>query len=320
MKRHLGAAAAAGIVLAVVGGAQAQSYPEKPITIVVGYSAGGFADTVTRILAEHMSTTLGQPVVVENRPGAASNVAALMVSQADPDGYTVLSTTTSLAINQTLYDGLQYSIDDLTAIAVPVAAPEVLAVHPQFPAQNLEDFLAYAGQNTVTYATAGVGSGSHIAAGYFFSNLADVNAIHVPFGGGAPAVGAVLGQQVGATAITIPAIVSQFDDEALTCIAVAAPERTPIAPQCPTYSEAGYDGFVAQSWVGLFVPAGTDTGVVAALGKAVNAAIADVTVAERLKALGNGIQAMEPEAAATFVADEVSSWRERVQALDLRIE
>src|SRR5690606_18218713 len=137
---------------------QAQSYPEKPITIVVGYSAGGFADTVTRILAEHMSTTLGQPVVVENRPGAASNVAALMVSQADPDGYTVLSTTTSLAINQTLYDGLQYSIDDLTAIAVPVAAPEVLAVHPQFPAQNLEDFLAYAGQNTVTYATAGVGS------------------------------------------------------------------------------------------------------------------------------------------------------------------
>lgn len=320
MKITLGAAATIGAIVMGTSAVQAQSYPDGPISIVVGYSAGGFADTVTRIIAERMSASLGQPVVVENQPGAASNVAALSVSRADPDGYTILATTTSVAINQTLYGSLEYSMDDLTPVAVPVAAPEVLAVHPEFPAQSMEEFLTYAGENAVTYATAGVGSGSHIAAGYFYSELAGVNAIHVPFGGGAPAVGAVLGQQVGATAITIPAIASQFESGGLHCLAVAAPERTPIAPDCPTYSEAGFDGFVAQSWVGFFVPAGTDPEIVATLNTTVNEVIADPAVAERLETLGNTIQTLDAAETADFVSGEVSSWRERVKALDLRIE
>lgn len=321
MSKILGVVAATiGTLVIGVGAVQAQSYPKGPISIVVGYSAGGFADTVTRIIAERMSAALGQPVVVENQPGAASNVAALSVSRANADGYTILATTTSVAINQTLYGSLEYSMDDLTSVAVPVAAPEVLAVHPEFPAQSLEEFLTYAASNAVTYATAGVGSGSHIAAGYFLSDLAGVEAIHVPFGGGAPAVGAVLGQQVGATAITIPAIAAQFQNDELNCLVVASPQRTPIAPDCPTYSESGLDDFVAQSWVGFFVPAGTDPEIVATLNKTVNEAIADPAVAERLETLGNTIQTLDAAETADFVSGEVLSWRERVKALDLRIE
>ncbi len=311
---------AACAVALTAGAAQAQSYPERPISMVVGYSAGGFADTVTRIIAEQLSKTLDQPVVVENQPGAASNVAALSVSQAKADGYTILATTTSVAINQTLYGSLEYSMNDLIAVAVPVAAPEVLAVHPDFPAQSLEEFLNYAKENTVTYATAGVGSGSHIAAGYFFSEQAGVKAIHVPFGGGAPAVGAVLGQQVGATAITIPGIASQFQSGDLNCLAVAAPKRAAIAPDCPTYPEAGFDGFVAQSWVGFFVPSGTDPEIVATLNSAVNDAIAEPVVAERLEGLGNSIQTLDPEKTAAFVSDEVASWGQRVKALGLQVD
>ncbi|UES60056.1 tripartite tricarboxylate transporter substrate binding protein (plasmid) [Roseibium aggregatum] len=320
MRKFLCVAATLGTMMTGIGTVEAQSYPEGPVSIVVGYSAGGFADTVTRIIAERMSASLGQPVVVENQPGAASNVAALAVSRVNADGYTILATTTSVAINQTLYGSLEYGMDDLIPVAVPVAAPEVLAVHPEFPAQSLAEFLSYAGENTVTYATAGVGSGSHIAAGYFFSELAGVNAIHVPFGGGAPAVGAVLGQQVGATAITIPAIAPQFQSGGLNCLAVAAPERTPIAPDCPTYSESGFDHFVAQSWVGFFVPVGTDPEIVARLNTAVNEAIADPEAAERLAALGNTIQTLDPAETAKFVSSEVSSWSERVQALELRID
>lgn len=320
MKINVLAAMAAGSVATMSGQIQAQSYPEGPITLVVGYSAGGFADTVTRVIAERMSASLGQPVVVENQPGAASNVAALAVSRAEPDGYTLLATTTSLAINQTLYGSLAYSMDDLVPVAVPAIAPEVLAVHPAFPAQSLGEFLENAGENTVTYATAGVGSGSHIAAGYFFAELADVSGVHVPFGGGAPAVGAVLGQQVGATAITIPAVSGQFQSGGLTCLAVAAPERTPIAPDCPTYSEAGFDGFVAQSWVGFFAPAGTDDAIVEVLNAAVNEAIADPAAAERLGALGNAIQTFDVAETQAFVGDEISAWSERVEALELRID
>lgn len=318
--KHAIAAVAAGTVAAMGGQLQAQSYPDGPVTVVVGYAAGGFADTVTRVIAERMSAALGQPVVVENQPGAASNVAALSVSRADPDGYTLLATTTSLAINQALYGSLEYRMDDLVPVAVPAVAPEVLAVHPAFPAQSLEDFLAYAGENTVTYATAGVGSGSHVAAGYFLAELAGVSAIHVPFGGGAPAVGAVLGQQVGATAITIPAVSGQFQAGGLTCLAVAAPERTPIAPDCPTYSEAGFDGFVAQSWVGFFAPAGTDAAIIEALNATINEVVADPVVVERLETLGNTIQALGVEETRAFVGDEVSAWSERVRALDLRID
>ncbi len=320
MKKTFGVAVTIGAAAFAAGTVQAQTFPEQRISMVVGYSAGGFADTVARIIAERMSNSLGQPVVVENQPGAASNVAALSVSRADADGYTILATTTSVAINQTLYGSLEYSMDDLIAVAVPVAAPEVLAVHPEFPAQTLGDFLAYAGDNAVTYATAGVGSGSHIAAGYFYSELAGVNAIHVPFGGGAPAVGAVLGQQVGATAITIPGIASQFESGGLNCIAVAAPERVAIAPDCPTYSEAGFDGFVAQSWVGFFVPSGTDAAIVAALNAAVNEAIVDPVAAERLATIGNTIQILDVAETDAFVRGEVSSWAERVQALDLRVD
>lgn len=320
MKTILAATSCAGAIALGAGVAGAQTFPERPVTMVVGYAAGGFADTVTRIIANKMSETLGQPVVVENQPGAASNVAALAVSQADADGYTILSTTTSIAINQTAYASLSYGMNDLTAVAVPVVAPEVLAVHPEFPAQTLGDFLTYATDNPVTYATAGVGSGSHVGAGYFFAELAKVNAIHVPFGGGAPAVGAVLGQQVGATAITIPGIASHFENGGLTCLAVAAPERMPVAPDCPTFAEAGFDGFVAQSWVGFFVPDGTDPAIVGALNAAVNDAIADPEVAEGLVGLGNAVQTLDEAATAQYVTDEVAAWTERVQALQLRIE
>jgi tripartite-type tricarboxylate transporter receptor subunit TctC len=301
------------------GPALAQGYPTDRITFVVGFAAGGFADTVARLIGEHVSEQLGQPVTVENRPGAASNIAARYVASADPDGYTVLVTTTALAVNQTLYEDLDYSFDELEAVAVPVFAPESLSVHPSKPG-TLSEFLEWAAEEGMTFGTAGVGSGSHIALDYFFVTHTDVDAVHVPFGGGAPAIQAVVGDQVDALAATLPPVTSHINDRAVTCLALAGPERSSVVPDCPTFAEAGYPGFEAGSWVGFFVPAGTDSEVIEALNTAINSALEDEETRERLVNLGNTPTERSPSEAADFVRVEVDRWGEMVTTLGVTVQ
>jgi tripartite-type tricarboxylate transporter receptor subunit TctC len=311
---------AAVIALGLASGASAQDYPNKRITFVVGFAAGGYGDTVGRLIGDYLSKVLGQTVVVENRPGAASNTAARYVASARPDGYTVLVTTTAVAANATLYKSLDYSLlKDFIPVAVPVEAPEQLASSPS-KAKTLKEFLESAKAVGKSYSSAGVGSGSHLAMADFFANHAKVNAEHVPFQGGAPALQAAVGGHVDATAATASGgTVTQVSEGRLVCLGIAAAKRYKNLPECPTFTELGYPGFEATSWVGFFVPAGTPAEVVTKLNDAINSAVADPEVAAKLTASGQPVKRSASEAAA-FVKSEVESWGARVKAAKLSIE
>ena len=184
------------------GAAGAQPYPSQRITFVVAFAPGGVADTLARIIAKGVEQRLGQSVVVENRPGAGGNVAAGVVSRATADGYTFLVTTTALAINLTLQRN-QFTVDDLKAVAIAASSPEALVVNPSNPSQNLADFVKAAKGKTINFASAGVGSGSHVEAEYFFKKIANITVVHVPYQGGAPAINALLANQIDVLATTL---------------------------------------------------------------------------------------------------------------------
>ena len=301
-------------------GARAKDYPERRITLLVGFEAGGFADTVARIISQHVNEALGQPVVVENRSGAASNIAAQLVKQAPADGYTVLVSTTSSAINATLYKKLSYSItDDLVPVAVAVRAPETFSVNPSRP-KTMKDLLAASKTNHFTYGSAGVGSGSYLTWVTFFKDVAKVNVDHVPFKGGSPAMQAAIGGQVDGMAATASAsIVTQTTTGVLNCLAVASATRYALIPDCPTLAESGFPGFEGSSWVGFWVRKGTPADVVAALNKAINSIADNPKAAATLKTNGE-LSGLSVKAADEFVRSEVAIWGERVKATNIQID
>jgi tripartite-type tricarboxylate transporter receptor subunit TctC len=300
--------------------ADAQSYPERRITFVVGFAAGGFADSVARIIGQHASKVLGQPVVVENRGGAASNIAARAVASAPADGYTVLVSTTSLTVNATLYKTINYSVvKDLIPVAVAVRAPETFTVNPSRP-KTLKEFLDAAKSKKFTYGSAGVGSGSYLTWFTFFKDVAKASVDHVPFKGGAPAMQAAIGGQIDGLAATASgSIVTQITSDKLTCLAVAAAKRYQLLPNCPTLAEAGFGNFEGSSWVGFWVPAGTPANVVAALNKAVNSITDDEKAAANLKRNGD-LAGLSVKATDDFVKAEVASWGKRVKTAGIQID
>ena len=311
---------ATALALALATGAGAKDYPEKRITFVVGFAAGGFADSVARIIGQHVSKVLGQAVVVENRGGAASNIAARAVASAPADGYTVLASTTAVAINATLYTKINYSlVRDLTPVAIAVRAPETFSVNPSRQ-KTLKEFLSAAKSKKFTYGSAGVGSGSYLTWFTFFKDVAKVGVDHVPFKGGAPAMQAVLGGQVDGMAATASgSTVTQVTSGKLTCLAVAAARRYALLPNCPTLAESGFPGFEGSSWVGFWVPAKTPANVVAALNKAINSITDDAQAAANLKRNGDlsGLSVKETD---DFVKGEVATWGNRVKAAGLHID
>ena len=287
---------------------------------MVGFAAGGFADSVARIIGEHVSKMLGQTVLVDNRGGAASNIAARAVAIAPADGYTVLVSTTSLAINATLYKKLEYSLlDDLVPVAVAVRAPETFSASASKP-QTLQKFIEAAKAANLTFSSAGVGSGSHLTWFSFFQNNAKVGIVHVPFRGGEPAMQAAMGGQVDGFASTASAgVVGQLTEGGLTCLAVAAARRYALLPNCPSLAELGYPGAEGSSWVGFWVPKGTPASVIVALNKAVNSITDNPKATENLKRNGE-LPGLSVEAADKFVTGEVASWGERVKASGAQVD
>ena len=316
-------AAVVGAVALAAGlatSAGAQGYPNKRITFVVGFAAGGFADSVARIIGEHVSRVLGQTVVVENQGGAASNIAARAVATSAADGYTVLVSTTSLAINASLYEKINYSlVKDLAPVAIAVRAPESFSVASGRP-NTLKAFIEAAKSKRFTYGSAGVGSGSYLTWFSFFKDGARINTAHVPFKGGAPAIQAAIGGQVDGLAVTaFGGVVSQFTSGKLTCLAVAAPQRYRRLPDCPTLAESGYKGFDGSSWVGFWVPAGTPADVVAKLNKAINSISDDKKAADNLTRNGD-LAGLSVKDTVAFVNDEVATWAKRVKAAGAQVK
>jgi tripartite-type tricarboxylate transporter receptor subunit TctC len=295
--------------------AWAQTYPTQNITFQVGFAAGGIADVVARLVGQKLTERLGHTVVVENRGGAGGNLAAKSVSSAAPDGYTILATTTGLAVNETATKNKGFSVNDLRPIAIVAFSPDVLAVHPSNPAKDLREFIQNGKVKGFTYGSAGVGTGPHIGAEYFFREVAKVQAVHVPFTGGGPAVTAAIGNHIDAIVLTLPTVVPPITQGLLRGIGLASATRNSAVPNVPTYGEMGFPDVYSGSWVGFFAPAKTPDAVVAKLNAEINAIMKEPEAQQKLEAIGFDVM-IKPEAETTdYFKREVASWGKMIRAI-----
>jgi tripartite-type tricarboxylate transporter receptor subunit TctC len=299
--------------------ARAQTYPARDITFVVAFAPGGVADTLARFVGKGLSERLDRTVVVENRGGAGGNIAAAAVARATPDGYTLLVTTTAVAINETLRPNKGFAVSDLKPIAIVASSPESLVTSPGNPAGNLADFLKAVKSKNITFGSAGVGSGSHIAAEYFFNEIAKISATHVPFQGGAPAIAATIGNQIDLLATTLGGgAAAQIASGKLKGLGVASTKRAAVTPNVPTYAEAGYP-FEASSWVGVFAPANTSPEITAKLNTTIEQVMKDPALRQKLTSIGfDPIEGSQSQAETYFNA-EVAQWGKMVTTLGLSI-
>jgi len=300
---------------AVAQPAWTQTYPTQNITLQVAFPAGGIADVVARLVGQKLSERFGHAVVVENRGGAGGNLAAKSVSGAAPDGYTLLATTTSLAVNESATKNKGFSVDDLRAIAVVAFSPDVLAVHPSNPAKDLKEFIDNGKRRSFTFGSAGVGTGPHIGAEYFFREVAKVQALHVPFTGGAPAVTAAIGNHVDAIVLTLPTVVPPITQGLLRGIGLASAARNSAVPNVPTYGEMGFPNVYSGSWVGFFAPAKTPDAVVAKLNAEINAIMREPQAQEKLKTIGFDVMIKSEVEAADYFRSEVATWGKMTRAI-----
>jgi tripartite-type tricarboxylate transporter receptor subunit TctC len=305
----------AATISALARPASAQSYPTQTITFQVAFAAGGIADVVARLVGQKLSERLGHAVVVENRGGAGGNLAAKAVSGAAPDGHTILATTTSLAVNETATRNKGFSAENLRAIAIVAFSPDVLAIHPSNPAKDLREFIQNGKAKSFTYGSAGVGTGPHIGAEYFFREVAKVQALHVPFTGGAPAVAAAVGNHVDAIVLTLPTVVPSITQGLLRGIGLASATRNSAVPDVPTYGEMGFPNIYSGSWVGFFAPAKTPDAVVAKLNAEINAIMREPEAQQKLKTIGFDVMIKGVAETSDYFKSEIAMWGKMTRAI-----
>ena len=298
--------------------AQAADYPARKLTFVVGFAAGGGVDTMARIVAQGLTEQFGYQIVIENRPGAASNIAAKAVATAAPDGYTFLFTGNSLAINQTLYKNLNYSIDELRAVAIAAIDSHGLAVNADRPFRTLAAFLDASHDKAFNIGYGG--SSARIVAEYVFKVLAKTPAVTVPFQSGLPAINALLGNHVDIIAGPVAEIYPQVQQGALRALAVTGPRRAQAFPDVPTLSEVGFPGIEINGWVGLLAPAKTPPDICAKLNAAVNAVVARPDVDKRLRELGYEPSSVAFADTSTLLKTSIEKWRHMIEATGITAE
>lgn len=315
-----GAIAASAALFTVAGvGAPASAaaeYPQQTIRMIVGFSAGGTTDVAARILAKEIGDALGEPVIVENRPGAGSNIASEMVSRAKPDGYTIYMVAVTAAINQTLYQNLRFNlVDDFAPISHAVAVPNILVVNPKVPVNSVQELVDYAKANPgkLNFASSGSGTSIHMA-GELFKQLADIDVQHIPYKGSAPAMADLIGGQVDYMFDNMPSAWPHVQGDALRALAVTTDDRSETAPDLPTMQESGFETFSVSSWFGVVAPKGTPDDVVNLLNKTIQAALDKPQVQKSLAELGAVPVKTTPEEFGTFLKDEVESWAPVVKA------
>ena len=308
---------------AFASGAAAQGgYPQKSIRIIVGYTPGGATDIVARILAAKLQEALGQSVIVENKPGAGSNIASELVAKSAPDGYTLLVGSIANATNMVVYKNLAFdTLRDLAPVSQLMSAPSVLAVHPSFPAKNLTELIALAKREPGKYAFASTGSGGspHLA-GELLKLRAGIDLIHVPYKGAAPAMSDLLGGQVQMAFQTALSAVPHLQSGQLRAIAVAASKRLPQLPNVPTMAEAGLAEVEVSSWNGLFAPAKTPPEIIARLHAETAKALAAPDVREKLIAQGAEPIGSSPEEFRAYIRAEIEKWGKVVRASGARVD
>ena len=302
--------------------ALAQDFPNKPIKIVVPYAPGGTTDVLARFLGQRMSASIGQPVVIENRPGAGEAVGAGVVAKSPGDGYTLLlSTMTTQAINPTLFPKLAFdATKELTAIGRVADVPAMVAVHPAVPAQNMAEFQRYLKANpNKSYASPGTGTPNHLATELYKKN-AGVFAVHIPYRGGAPAVQDLMAGQVDFMLILAPEAMPLAKSGRLRTLAITTQQRSPMFPDMPTVAESGIKDFELVVWYTLLAPATTPKDVVAKLNRTLNVVLNEKQTRDKLAELSIKPTGGTPEEAMTFAASEAVKWKKVIEDGNIKPE
>ena len=289
--------------------APAQAYPIRPVRILVGFSAGGLTDTVARLIGQRLSERLGQQFLVENRTGAATNIAAEAVVRAPPDGYTLLLATSTNAINATVYEKLNFNfVRDVAPVAMIVDSPLVMEVHPSVPAKTVPEFIAYAKANPgkINMASGGTGSSPHVA-GELFKMMAGVDLVHVPYRGSAPALTDMLGGQIQVVFDTLPTSLEYIRAGQLRALAVTTTKRLDVLPEIPTVSDF-LPGFEATAWQGLCAPKNTPSDVINRLNSEINAALAEPKIKAQLEDLSLRVLSGSPADYGKLIAEDTEKW------------
>jgi tripartite-type tricarboxylate transporter receptor subunit TctC len=316
---HLAAGAAALPTLSRI--ASAQAYPTRPVRMIVGFAAGGGTDITARLMGQWLSERLGQQFVIENRPGASGNIATEAVVRAPPDGYTLLVIASSVAINATLYDNLNFNfIRDIAPVAGVFRGPYVMLVNPSVPTTTVPELIAYAKANPrkLNMASPGTGTGPHIA-GELFKMMAGVDMVHVPYRGAGPSLTNLIGGQVQVTFESTPASIGYIRAGTLRALAVTTTNRSEALPDIPTVAEF-VPGYEASTWYGVCAPKATPAEIVEKLNREINAALADPKMKARLADLGGDVLAYLPADFGKLIADETEKWGNVIRVLNIKAE
>jgi tripartite-type tricarboxylate transporter receptor subunit TctC len=304
---HLAAGAAALPVASRI--ANAQTYPTRPVRLIVGFAAGSSTDILARLIGQWLSERLGQSVVIENRPGAGGNIGTETVVNAPPDGYTLLMTSAANTINPTLYERLNFSfIRDIVPVASVVRSPLIMEVNPSFPAKTVPEFIAYAKANPgkVNMASSGTGTSLHVS-GELFKMMAGIDMVHVPYRGAAPALTDLIGGQVQVMFDPIPSSIEYVKAGKLRALAVTTATRSEVMPDVPTVGEfvAGYE---ASALNGIAAPKNTPTEIIDKLNKVINAGLVEPKMRTRFSDLGGMVLPGSPGDFGKLIADEIEKW------------
>jgi tripartite-type tricarboxylate transporter receptor subunit TctC len=301
--------AAAAVACAIAPSAFALDYPAKPVRLIVGVAPGGANDTVARLVAQTLSERLGQPVVVENRPGAGGNIGLEAAANAPPDGYTLLFATSANALSVAFYDKANVNFArDITPVTSLVRGPLIMEVNPSFPAKTIPEFIAYAKANpgTINMASAGIGNTTHVA-GELFMMLTGTKFTHVPYRGGAPAVTDLISGQVQVYFDGVSGSLDHVRSGRLRALGVTTAERADVLPNVPSIAEF-VPGYEAGGWYGIGVPRNVPAEVVDKLNREVNASLADAKLKSRLADLGYATSGSSPAEFGSMIAREVEKW------------
>lgn len=308
-RRFVQGAAATALMSAAPSPASAQGFPSRPLRLVVGYAAGGVSDLLARLVGQRLSQRLGQPVIVENRPGASGNIATELVTRAPPDGHTLLLAGTANTINGSLYPNLKFNfVADVAPVALIARAPMVMEVHPAVPATTVREFIAFAKANpgAVNMASAGTGGGSHVA-GELFAMMAGVDLVHVPYHGSPPALSDLLAGQVHVMFDNVPSSIELLRGGRLRGLAVTALARMPQLSDLAPVADF-VPGYEASGWNGVAAPGNTPAAIVDLLNREINAALREPAMQARLEALGSTPAPASPGAFGELIAQETEKW------------
>ena len=311
----------AALALAHVSAATAQTYPVKPIRLVVGFTPGGGVDINARLFGPKFTEYLGQQIIVENRPGAGTNIANELVAKSAPDGYTLLINTAALAINLSLYRKVAYEARDFTPISILSMSPNILVVHSSVPVKSAKELIALAKSRPgqLNYSSSGAGTTQHLS-GELFNLKTGIKMVHVPYRGSAPSLTALISGEVGLSFANIPAISAHVKAGRLRPLANLGPKRSDQLPQIPTMKEAGVPGVEVVVWYGIFAPAATPRDVIGKLGDAIARATRSPDVQQRLQDLGAEPVGNTPDEFGKYFREEVTRWAEVVKVSGARAD